>query len=87
MSLKRRGQLERPFLVGAKYGFAHFRTVASESFIEFLEAADRRIERAIGSLRPLDKLDETLARDRAEVRESVLRAREEWPFELPAKFQ
>ena len=55
--------------------------------MEFIERAER-INRALDAThRRLEELDETLARDRAQVRESVLRAGEEWPFELPATFQ
>jgi hypothetical protein len=55
--------------------------------MEFIERAER-INRALDAThRRFEELDETLARDRAQVRESVLRAGEEWPFELPATFQ
>ena len=55
--------------------------------VEFIERAER-INRALdATIRRFEELDEALARDRAEVRESVLRAGEEWPFETPATFQ
>jgi hypothetical protein len=55
--------------------------------VEFIERAER-INRALDAThRRCEELDATLARDRAEVRESVLRSGEEWPFELPATFQ
>jgi hypothetical protein len=37
--LKRCWRLERPFLAGAKDGFAHLRAIAGEGFIELLDAA------------------------------------------------
>jgi hypothetical protein len=50
--------------------------------VEFIERAER-INRALdATLRRLKKLDEPLARDRAEARASVL-AGEEWPFGFP----
>ena len=55
--------------------------------VEFIERAER-INRALDArIRRFEELDETLARDRAQVRESVLRGGEEWPFEAPPKFQ
>jgi len=55
--------------------------------MEFIERAER-INRALDAThRRFEELDETLASDRAQVRESVLRAGEEWHFELPATFQ
>ena len=55
--------------------------------VEFIERAER-INRALdATIRRFEELHETLARDRAEVRESVLRAGEEWPFEAPSVFQ
>jgi hypothetical protein len=54
---------------------------------EFIERAER-INRALdATIRRFEKLDETLIRDRAQARESVLRASEEWPFEIPSTFQ
>jgi hypothetical protein len=54
---------------------------------EFVERAER-INRALDAThRRFEELDATLARDRAEVRESVLRSGEEWPFGLSATFQ
>ena len=55
-SLQFCGRLERPFLAPAKHRFAHLRAVASEGCVEFLEAADRCIKRAIDPLRSLDEL-------------------------------
>jgi hypothetical protein len=55
--------------------------------VEFIERSER-INRALdATIRRFEELDATLARDRAEVRESVLRAGEEWPFEAPATLQ
>lgn len=55
--------------------------------VEFIERAER-INRALdASIRRFEELDETLARDRAEVRGSVIRAGEEWPLEAPPNFQ
>ena len=55
--------------------------------VEFIERAERINRTLDATIRRLEELDETLARDRAEVRESVLRAGEEWPFDAPATFQ
>jgi len=52
--------------------------------VEFIERAERTNRALDATIRRFENLDETLAGDRAEVRESVLRASEEWPFELPA---
>ena len=55
--------------------------------VEFIERAERINLALDATHRRFEELDQTLARDRAEVRESVLRAGEEWPFVLPATFQ
>jgi hypothetical protein len=55
--------------------------------LEFVERAER-INRALDlTIRRFEELEEILARDRAEVRESVLRAGEDWPFALPPAFE
>jgi hypothetical protein len=55
--------------------------------VEFIERAERTNRALDATIRRLENLDEILARDRAEVREAVFRANEEWPFELPPTVQ
>jgi hypothetical protein len=55
--------------------------------VEFIERAERTNRALDETIRRFEKLDEVLSRDRAEARESVLRANEEWPFDLPATCQ
>jgi uncharacterized membrane protein YccC len=49
----------------------------AKEFIERVERTNRSLD---ATIRRLENLDETLARDRAEVREATRRAAEEWPF-------
>ncbi|HZF31755.1 MAG TPA: hypothetical protein VE907_21735 [Gammaproteobacteria bacterium] len=49
---------------------------------EFVERAERINAALDVTIGRLERLDEILARDRAEAREAVLRAGEQWPFEL-----
>ena len=50
---------------------------------EFVAGAERTNRALEATLRRLDCLDETLERNRAEVREAVRRSGEKWPFLLP----
>ena len=54
---------------------------------EFIERADRTNQAVEATIRRLEDLDNLLARDRAEARESVLRSAERWPFSLPSTVQ
>jgi hypothetical protein len=54
---------------------------------EFIERADRTNRALDVTIRRLDDLDELLARDRAEARESARRAAEEWLSPLSSKVQ
>jgi hypothetical protein len=54
---------------------------------EFIERAERTNQALDATIRRLENLGTTLARDRAEAREATLRAGEEWPFELPPSTQ
>jgi putative addiction module component (TIGR02574 family) len=47
---------------------------------EFIRRVARTNEALDATIRRLGRLDETLKRDRAEVREATRRAAEEWPF-------
>jgi hypothetical protein len=49
---------------------------------EFVERAERINQALDVTINRLASLDETLARDRAETRDAVLRTGEQWPFEL-----
>jgi hypothetical protein len=55
--------------------------------VEFLERAERTNRKLDATLCRLRNLDETLARDCAEARASVLRAGAEWPFEPASRSQ
>jgi len=55
--------------------------------VEFIERAERTNRALDATIRRFETLGETLARDRAEVRESVLRANEPWPLEIPSTFR
>lgn len=49
-------------------------------FVERTERTNRKLEAALERLR---RLDETIERNRAEVREAVRRSGDVWPFPLP----
>jgi hypothetical protein len=50
---------------------------------EFVESVKRTNAALDAAIARLDRFDEELARNRAEVREAVLRSGETWPFPLP----
>lgn len=55
--------------------------------LEFIDRAERTNRALDLTIRRFEELEEILARDRAEARESVLRGGEDWPFELPPTFE
>jgi hypothetical protein len=50
---------------------------------EFIESVERTNRALDATLERLDHFDETLERNRTEVRAAVRRSAEEWPFTLP----
>jgi hypothetical protein len=55
--------------------------------VEFIDRAERTNRALDLTIRRFEELDEILARDRAEARESVLSANEDWPFEFVSTSQ